>query len=143
MTRGDRNFRCIRVRGGEAREMVLLPVFIRGATEISALQLTRAISGGKIFQRLSTSARVHAALCVVQSALPRDLATLVKRTPQVCGYIFYTDLPFSFLPFPSLILSFRYRNSKLVLSFSLFSHSFRPISISRTNNDEKRNRSRR
>lgn len=58
-TRGDRNFRWIRRVRGEAREMVLLLVFIRGATEISALQLTRAISGGKIFQRLSTSARVH------------------------------------------------------------------------------------
>ena len=60
--------RCSAGRWGERRrEMVLSLVFIRCAAEISALQLTRGISGRKIFQRLSTSARVHAR-CIVECA---------------------------------------------------------------------------
>lgn len=81
---------------------------------------------GKIFQRLSTSARVHRPMR--PNVLCHRIFTLVKRTPQV--YFLSTDLLFRFSSFFfSSILS--RRNSKLVL-FSTIS-----ISISPTNNEEK------
>lgn len=95
MTSGGRNQNSVQHRGGEGRgrgavkesrrEMVLSLVFIRGAAEISALQLTRGISERKIFQRLSTSARVHAR-CIVECARIRCQGIFHPsrmRTPEV------------------------------------------------------------
>lgn len=76
VTRGhDRNRNSVHGRGaeGRARETVLLLVFICGATEISALQLTRTISGGRYFngsQRLRAYTVQCAPMCFATGFSP-------------------------------------------------------------------------
>lgn len=125
VTRGDGNRNSVRGRRGRARETVLLLVFICGATEISALQLTRTISG-KIFQRLSTSARVHAASSnAPQRALPQDFHPCQTYATSVfsirtysLAFLFFLLLLFSL---SSPILSRGNSNLPLFSPFLLFS----------------------
>lgn len=130
VTRGhDRNRNSVHGRGaeGRARETVLLLVFICGATEISALQLTRTISGGRYFngsQRLRAYTVQCAPMCFATGFSP------LSNVRHKC--IFYLRI-YSFASsfFFSLSSILSRRNSKLVL-FSTIS-----ISISPTNNEEK------
>lgn len=145
VTRGDGNRNSVRGRRGRARETVLLLVFICGATEISALQLTRTISGERYFngsQRLRAYT-LHRPMR--PNVLCHRIFTLVKRTPQV--YFLYGPtlslfffLFFSFFPSPPPFSLVEIVTSLFFpLSFFFLSATPRPtsISISRTNNDEK------
>lgn len=133
--------RCV----GRARETVLLLVFICGATEISALQLTRTISGERYFngsQRLRAYT-LHRPMR--PNVLCHRIFTLVKRTPQVYflhGPTLSLFFFFFFSCFPSpppFSLVEIVTSSFFPLSFFFLSATPRPtsISISRTSNDEK------
>lgn len=117
----------IRCMGAGGEETVLLLVFICGATEISALQLTRTISGGRYFngsQRLRAYTVQCAPMCFATGFSP------LSNVRHKCIFYLriYSFASSFFFPLSSILSR---RNSKLVL-FSTIS-----ISISPTNNEEK------